>query len=238
MNNIKVIGFDADDTLWVNEPYFRETEKEFWQVLNNGKSLEETTNELFQIEIGNIPLYGYGTKAFTLSMIETAIKITKGNISSQQINAILELGKQQIQKPIELISGVEDVLQALHTKYKLIVATKGDLLDQERKLQHSGLLKYFHHIEVMTDKKENDYVKLLNHLDIQPQNFLMIGNSLKSDILPVVKLGAKAVHIPFHTTWIHEQADKSEIAENDFIAINHIKDLLLLPDLAVKHLEG
>ncbi|PIE97751.1 MAG: hypothetical protein CR961_01795 [Polaribacter sp.] len=147
------------------------------------------------------------------------------------MNAILELGKQQIQKPIELISGVEDVLQALHTKYKLIVATKGDLLDQERKLQHSGLLKYFHHIEVMTDKKENDYVKLLNHLDIQPQNFLMIGNSLKSDILPVVKLGAKAVHIPFYTTWIHEQADKSEIEENDFIAINRIKDLLLLPDL-------
>ncbi len=228
MNNIKVIGFDADDTLWVNEPYFRETEKEFWQVINNGKSLEETTNELFRIEIGNIPLYGYGTKAFTLSMIETAIKITNGNISSQQINAILELGKEQIQKPIELIDGIEEVLQFLHKKYKLIVATKGDLLDQERKLQKSGLLKYFHHIEVMTDKKEVDYVKLIKHLDIQPDEFLMVGNSLKSDVLPVVNLGGKAAHVPFHTTWIHEEADKTELEKVNFFKLNHIGELVHL----------
>lgn len=228
MKNIKVIAFDADDTLWVNEPYFRETEKEFWQIIDNGKSLEDTTNELFKVEIGNIPLYGYGTKAFTLSMIETALKTTNNTISSQQIADILELGKQQIQKSIELLDGIEDVLQILHKKYKLVVATKGDLLDQERKLQKSGLLRYFHHIEVMTDKKESDYVKLLNRLDISAIDFLMVGNSLKSDVLPVVNLGAKAVHVPFHTTWIHEQADKDEIEKADFYEIKTITDLLSL----------
>ncbi len=230
MKNIKVIGFDADDTLWVNEPYFRETEKEFWKVVNNGESLEDTTNKLFDIEIKNIPLYGYGTKAFTLSMIETAIKITDGNISSQQIKAILELGKEQIQKPVEVLDKVEEVLQKLSEKYQLIVATKGDLLDQKRKLEKSGLLKYFHHIEVMTDKQEKDYIQLIQHLDIHPNEFLMVGNSLKSDVLPVVSLGAKAVHIPFHTTWIHEEVDEHILKNTSFLKLKSIDELLSFVD--------
>ncbi|MDQ2178896.1 HAD family hydrolase [Marinifilum sp. D714] len=226
MDKIKVIGFDADDTLWVNEPYFRETEMRFCELLTNGMSLDEVTKELFKIEIGNIPLYGYGTKAFILSMIETGLKITNGNLSSEKVQAILELGKEQINKPVELIDGVESVLKSLFGKYRLIVATKGDLLDQERKLKKSGLLKYFHHIEVLSDKQESDYEKLIKHLDIEPEEFLMVGNSLKSDILPVLNLGGKAVHVPFHTTWVHEMVEEEEISNSDFQKIEKIEELI------------
>lgn len=226
MEKVKVIGFDADDTLWVNEPYFRETEIKFCELLTNGMSLDEVTKELFEVEIGNIPLYGYGTKAFILSMLETGLKITKGNLSPDKVKAILELGKEQINKPVELIDGVEAVLKSLSGKYRLIVATKGDLLDQERKLKKSGLLKYFHHIEVMSDKKDSDYEKLIKHLDINPEEFLMVGNSLKSDILPVLQLGGKAVHVPFHTTWEHELVSDEEITSVDFKKIDKINELL------------
>ncbi|MDM8160200.1 HAD family hydrolase [Labilibaculum sp. K2S] len=228
MNGIKVIAFDADDTLWVNEPYFRESEMEFCNLMKNGMSLEEVTEELFATEIGNIPLYGYGTKAFILSMIETSLKITKGNISSEKIQAIIELGKQQMNKSIELLDGVVEVLESLQGKYRLIVATKGDLLDQERKLKKSGLLKYFHHIEVMSDKREDDYKKLIQHLDIPANEFLMVGNSLKSDILPVLNLGGKAVHVPFHTTWEHELVSDEELQNVGVSEIQNIRELLQL----------
>jgi putative hydrolase of the HAD superfamily len=228
MDGIKVIAFDADDTLWVNEPYFRESEMEFCNLLKNGMSIEELTEELFATEIGNIPLYGYGTKAFVLSMIETSLKITKGNVSSEKIQAIISLGKQQMNKPIELLDGVVEVLENLQGKYKLIVATKGDLLDQERKLKKSGLLKYFHHIEVMSDKKEDDYKKLIQHLDIDVNEFLMVGNSLKSDILPVLNLGGKAVHVPFHTTWVHELVSDEELKTAGIKEIQNIRELITL----------
>lgn len=212
MEKIKVIAFDADDTLWVNEPFFRESELAFCNLLKNGMSIEKVTDELFTTEIENIPLYGYGTKAFILSMIETSLRITKGNIDAEKIQAIISIGKEQINKPIELLDGVVEVLENLQGKYRLIVATKGDLLDQERKLKKSGLLKYFHHIEVMSDKKVSDYEKLLSHLDIEPNQFLMIGNSLKSDILPVLELGGEAIHVPFHTTWELEEVNENEIS--------------------------
>lgn len=226
MNKIKVIAFDADDTLWVNEPYFRESEMEFCNLLKNGMGIEEVTEELFATEIGNIPLYGYGTKAFILSMIETSLKISDGKIDGNTIEAILAIGKRQINKPIELIDGVVEVLENLQDKYRLIVATKGDLLDQERKLKKSGLLKYFHHIEVMSDKKEEDYEKLIHHLDIKPDQFLMIGNSLKSDILPVVNLGGKAIHVPFHTTWEHELIEDNELDKNKVKELERILEVL------------
>ena len=226
MNEIKVIGFDADDTLWVNEPYFRETEIKFCNLLKNGMSHEEVTRELFDVEIGNIPLYGYGIKGFILSMIETSLRITDGKISSEKIQAIIALGKEQMNKPIELLDGVVEVLENLFGKYRLIVATKGDLLDQERKLKKSGLMKYFHHIEVMSDKKVEDYEKLIKHLDIEPNQFLMVGNSLKSDILPVLKLGGNSVHVPYHTTWVHEMVDKKELENVRFHKIENIRELL------------
>ncbi len=204
---LKTICFDADDTLWVNQPYFDETEKKICELLSPYLSHHTLLQELFKIEIANLHLYGYGVKGYILSMVEAAIKISNHTISSECIEKIIQYGKELIEKPIILLDGVEETLEALKGKYKLVVATKGDLLDQHRKLHNSGLGHYFHHIEVMSDKQEVDYLKLIARLDIQPSEFLMIGNSLKSDILPVLGIGSHAFHIPFHTTWQHEQID-------------------------------
>lgn len=203
--DIKVIAFDADDTLWVNETYFREAEKAFAKLLSKYETENKIDQELFKVEIDNLALYGYGVKGFMLSMVESALQISNYQISQKGIEEILEIGKEMLEKPIELLDGVREVLEALQGKYRLIVATKGDLLDQERKLEKSGLLDYFHHIEVMSDKKPKEYQKLIRHLDIAPSQLLMVGNSLKSDILPLVAVGAVAIHIPFHTTWAHEE---------------------------------
>ncbi len=201
----KVIGFDADDTLWINEPYFRETEDRFCSLMAGDAHCEEVNELLYKTESGNLPLFGYGIKGFMLSMIETALKISNNKLSPEKIETILTLGKKMLQHPVVLLDGVEETLQNLHAKNRrLIIATKGDLLDQQRKLAKSGLEKYFHHIEVMSDKKEEDYLRLLNHQDIDPKDFLMVGNSLKSDILPVLNIGGSAIHIPYHTTWAHE----------------------------------
>jgi putative hydrolase of the HAD superfamily len=207
IQNLKVIAFDADDTLFVNEPYFQETEEKFCTLMQDYLSHQGLSQELFRIEIDNLKIYGYGIKAYILSMIEAAMKISNNTISVEVIEKIIDYGKELLAKPIELLEGVEETLQELHGKYKLVVATKGDLLDQRRKLHNSGLGKYFHHIEVMSDKQEIDYSDLLKRLEIKPEEFFMIGNSLKSDVLPVLGIGGYAVHIPFHTTWAHERID-------------------------------
>ncbi|MCH3882912.1 MULTISPECIES: HAD family hydrolase [Tenacibaculum] len=223
--DIKVIAFDADDTLWVNETYFRDAEHEFAKLLSKYETENKIDQELFKKEIENLSIYGYGVKGFVLSMIECALELSNYKINQTTIDKILKIGKDMLEKPIELLDGVEEVLQKLQGKYKLIVATKGDLLDQERKLEKSNLLKYFHHIEVMSDKKEADYVKLIKHLDIDSSELLMIGNSLKSDVLPLVKVGASAIHVPFHTTWAHEEVLEEEKSEDYRTAIK-ITDIL------------
>lgn len=225
--NIKVIGFDADDTLWVNETYFREAEQEFAKLLAQYETLNKIDQELFKMEMKNLPLYGYGVKGFVLSMVEMALKLSNYNVSNKTIEEILEIGKTMINKPVELLDGVETVLQKLSKSYRLIVATKGDLLDQERKLENSGLLKYFHHIEVLSEKEEANYSKLLYHLDIDPLEFLMVGNSLKSDVLPLINIGAKAVHIPFHTTWQHEIVTDKALKNSEYLTLDSI---VKLPD--------
>lgn len=224
--NIKVIGFDADDTLWVNETYFREAEEEAAKLLSLYETPNKIDQELFKMEIKNLPTYGYGVKGFVLSMIELAIELSNGKVSNKVISEMLTIGKDMINKPIELLEGVEDVLKVLSKDYRLIVATKGDLLDQERKLEKSGLLKYFHHIEVLSEKQEDNYSKLLNHLDIEPESFLMIGNSLKSDILPLVNIGAKAIHVPFHTTWQHETVTKKEANGSEYKTVQSLTEIL------------
>ena len=203
--NLKVIAFDADDTLFVNEPYFQEVEQKFCTLMQDYLSHQGLSQELFKTEIANLDLYGYGIKGYILSMIEAAMKISNNTISLEIIEKIIIYGKELLQKPIELLDGVEETLKALSGKYKLIVATKGDLKDQQSKLHRSGLGHYFHHIEVMADKQEINYQKLLKRLEIEPNEFFMIGNSLKSDVLPVLGIGGYAVHIPFHTTWEHEK---------------------------------
>ncbi len=224
--DIKVIGFDADDTLWVNETYFRDAEKEFAKLLSQYETPNKIDQELFKMEIKNLPTYGYGVKGFILSMVEMALELSNHNVSNAAIEKIISIGKEMINKPVELLEGVEDVLKVLSKKYRLIVATKGDLLDQERKLEKSGLLDYFHHIEVLSDKKESNYSKLLNHLDIDPSEFLMIGNSLKSDILPLININANAIHIPFHTTWAHEDIKVSEKENESYKTIGSLLELL------------
>ncbi len=223
--NIKVIAFDADDTLFVNEPYFQETEEKFCGLMADYLSHQGLSQELFRVEIQNLSLYGYGIKGYILSMIEAAMKISNKTISIEIIEKIIQYGKELLQKPIELLDGVEETLEALHGKYKLVVATKGDLLDQRRKLHNSGLGHYFHHIEVMSDKQEKDYHDLLARLEIKPEEFFMIGNSLKSDVLPVLGIGGHAVHIPFHTTWAHEKIDH-KVEHKNFKALEKIADVL------------
>ena len=183
------------------------------------------SQELFKTEIANLDLYGYGIKGYILSMIEAAMKISNNTISLEIIEKIIEYGKELLEKPIELLDGVEDTLKALDGKYKLIVATKGDLKDQQSKLHRSGLGHYFHHIEVMSDKQEINYTHLLNRLDIKPDEFFMIGNSLKSDILPVLGIGGYAVHIPFHTTWEHERISH-KVEHPNFKTLEKITDVL------------
>ena len=226
--NIKVIAFDADDTLWVNETYFREAEHEFAKLLATYETENKIDQELFAIEIKNLSYYGYGIKGFVLSMVECALELSNYQLNPIIIQRILDIGKEMLEKPIELLPHIETVLKALQPKYRLIVATKGDLLDQERKLEKSNLLHYFHHIEVMSDKKEKDYMKLLNHLDITPSEFLMIGNSLKSDVLPLINIGANAVHVPFHTTWQHEEVAEKEQSKTAYKTVGSCKEILSL----------
>ena len=209
MKSIKVIGFDADDTLWVNGSYFREAEASFCALLSDYLPEKELSHELFCTEMKNMEWYGYGAMAYTLSLIETAIRISREQVSASVIGEILELGRFLLNKPIELFPGVNEILPSLRDKYRLIVVTKGDLLDQERKLEKSGLLPYFHHIEVVSEKRESNYLHLIHALGIQPKEFLMVGNSLKSDVLPVLAIGGKAVHVPFHLVWQHELAEKT-----------------------------
>ena len=223
--DVKVIAFDADDTLWINEPYFQEIENKFCALLEDYLPRHTLAKELFKTEIQNLPLYGYGVKGFMLSMIETALRVSNNTLSIEVLEKAIVYGKELLEKPIEILEGVEEVMKALKGKYRLVVATKGDLLDQERKLKKSGLEHYFHHIEIMSDKQEADYRKLIKHLDISPAEFLMIGNSLKSDVMPVLAIGGHAVHIPYHTTWAHEQVEHHVEHEN-FRHVEHIMEIL------------
>lgn len=224
--SIKVIAFDADDTLWVNETYFRETEGHFGKLLSTYETPNQIQQALFKKEIENLEIYGYGIKGFVLSMIECALEVSQRKLEAKQVEEIIEMGKIMLQKPVELIDGVESVLSKLKGRYRLLVITKGDLLDQERKLEKSGLYDYFDHVQVLSDKKPKDYEHLLRGLDIDPNEFLMIGNSLKSDVLPLLEIGAQAIHVPFHTTWEHEEATAKP--EDRYITLNKIDDLIPL----------
>lgn len=225
MKNAKIIAFDADDTLWHNEPYFDEAQARFCKLFQDFASSQEILGMILNHQVKNLPIYGFGIKAFTLSMIETALKITDNNISGKGIEQIITIGKDLLQKPVELMPNVESVLQELHGNYKLVMATKGDLKDQHRKLHDSGIGHYFHHIEVLSDKTELDYEKMLGRLDIKAKDFLMIGNSLKSDVLPIINLGGYGIHVPYATTWEYEKID-FEIEHENFVALNNIKEVL------------
>ena len=223
----KIISFDADDTLWHNEPYFDEAQERFCVLFQDFASSQEILGLILNHQVKNLPLYGFGIKAFTLSMIESALELTNYEISGQNIEKVIQIGKNLLQKPVELLPNVTEVLEQLKGKYKLIVATKGDLKDQHRKLHDSGIGAYFHHIEVLSDKAELDYEKMLGRLDCKANEFLMIGNSLKSDVLPVLNIGGHAIHIPYHTTWEYEKID-FEIEHENFKSFTNISEILPL----------
>lgn len=227
-DKIKYIAFDADDTLWANELYYHRTKDAYLEKMAFALSNDQVTQEIFKTELANMKLFGFGTKGFTLSLIETAIRIGGPAIDGQKVMEIINLGKELLNSPVNLFDGVEEVMQVLGKKYKLIVATKGDLHDQERKLAASGIESCFHHIEIMSNKKEENYRKLLAHLEISPDEFLMVGNSIKSDILPVLNLGGYAVYIPYHLTWEYERHDDDEIKSERFYELETITGLITL----------
>jgi len=226
MKKIRIIGFDADDTLWVNEPVYHRAEDKLKKILSNYIDGCDIKNEQYKTEVKNIKFFGYGVKGFTLSMIETATRLTKGKITSEEILKIIALGKEMLQAPIELIDDVELVLKELSGKYKLIVATKGDLLDQRKKLKSSGLERYFDHIEVMSEKNPQSYHLMLSKLNVNPEEFIMIGNSMRSDILSVVEIGSNAIHVPYKTTWKREQVEPEIMEKYNYYSVKNIKDVL------------
>lgn len=224
LTHIKTILFDADDTLWVNETHYRQTEKQFFALI--GLNETDGTRELLHTEMQNLPLYGYGAKAFVLSMLETAQRILGPQKAAAVTGPVLELGKKLIGAPMELLPGVRQTLQELAPFYTLAVATKGDLLDQQRKLKNSGLESFFAHAEIMTDKTPQAYLSLCQKLAARPQETLMVGNSLRSDILPPLEAGLQAVYIPCKDGWIHEEVHNTPLP--DFITLQNIQQL---PDL-------
>lgn len=228
------IAFDADDTLWHNEHLYLNTTRAFQQLLAPYAPPERVAEHLNEVEIGNLHCYGYGIKAFALSLIEAAIDLSGGRISGAEVRKIIDLARAMLSAEVELLDHAEATVKALAARYPLMVVTKGDLLDQVNKVRRSGLAPYFRYVEVVADKTREAYADLLARHGLEPSRFLMVGNSLRSDILPVVALGGRAVYVPYRTTWAHEHADPTPAERERFFEIEHLG---LLPSL-VERLEG
>lgn len=225
MTPIKLIAFDADDTLWSNQPLFDDVEEDLRRFLTRYGSPDALDDALLSVQRENIALMGYGAKGFVLSMIEVAIKLTGGAVSGTDIQAIIDKGKHLLQYPIELLDGVEETLNTLRDEYTLMVLTKGDLFDQESKLARSGIGSSFDHIEIVSEKDAPTYRKIMARYGLQPAEFLMIGNSLKSDILPVLDVGGQAIYIPYHTTAVHERVSETT---HTYVQVDRISDVIPL----------
>jgi putative hydrolase of the HAD superfamily len=225
---IDVIAFDADDTLWQNEDLFYATHERFKQLLGKYHDQQWISDRLYQTEARNFLHFGYGVKGFTLSMIETAIELSDGRVSANEIQTIIEMGREMMNAPIELLDGVAEVIEQLSQKYDLMLITKGDLFHQEAKIARSGLKDHFRRIEIVSEKDLGVYQRIVAKHGIRPERFLMIGNSLKSDILPVVAMGGIAVHIPYKTEWVHERVTAEELNGKQYIEVKHISHLARL----------
>lgn len=225
--NISTIAFDADDTLWRNEEIFMQAQSHFIDMLMAYHDREYIVSHLEKVQIRNISAFGYGIKGFTLSMIETAIELTEGRILGHEIHSIIELSKTMLAAPITLLSGVESTLLKLKSDYQLMAITKGDLLDQESKFARSGIAELFDYIEIVSEKKPNTYAEILTRYQIKQNEFLMLGNSLKSDVLPVLDIGSMAIHIPYHSTWVHEQVDETVLQQyKPIVTFSTVDELL------------
>ncbi len=220
-----LIAFDADDTLWHNEILYEEAQDKLRELLS-GYAAEETVDQrLYQTEMSNLKHYGYGIKSFTLSMIETAVELTKGRIEGTEVLQIIGFAKEMLTSQTRLLDHAEETVRELARSYELMVITKGDLLDQQSKLSRSGIGDYFRYVEVVSQKTQGTYKALLAKYRIEPQRFLMVGNSLKSDILPVLALGGQAVYVPYHVTWAHEVVDSQHVEHDGYYELEHLGQL-------------
>ena len=227
---VPTIGFDADDTLWHNENIFEKVHERYFALLARYHDTATVEKALFATEMRNLALYGYGIKGYTLSAIETAIALTGGQISPGEIQAILDLGRQMLDHPVELLDGAPETVATLAARHRLVLITKGDLRDQERKLAKSGLAGHFSAVEIVSEKDQGTYERILAKHGIEPNAFLMVGNSVKSDILPVLALGGAGVHVPYRITWGHEEAELPDTAGRLFRA----SSLWELPDIVAR----
>ncbi len=206
MNNIKLVGFDGDDTLWKSQDYFDEAQLEFERIVGAYIDIADARvhDRLYDTEKRNLALFGYGVKGMALSMLEAAIDITGQRIAARDVHRIIDLGKSLLQHPVELLPGIREAVTAIATDFDIVLITKGDLFHQEAKVRESGLADLFGRIEIVSEKDPATYARVLSEFDLPASGFVMLGNSLRSDIAPVLELGGWGVHVPYHTTWTHE----------------------------------
>jgi len=221
----ELIAFDADDTLWHNETLFQATARDFAALLSRHHPAEWIQQRLFATELKNLGHFGYGIKGFTLSMIETSVELTEGRVTGAEIQTILGWGHAMLQAPIALLDGVRETIAALAREHRLMLLTKGDLFDQESKLARSGLGEHFGAVEIVSEKSARTYATIMARHRLTPERFLMVGNSLRSDVLPVLEAGGAAVHIPYVTTWAHEQVPEDAMAGRTFATLESIREL-------------
>ncbi len=234
MARFDLVGFDGDDTLWHNERLFVAAQDRFKELLGSYLPVEGIDDRLYQTEVRNLPHFGYGIKGFALSMIETAVELTDGRVTGSDVHRIIALAKGMMAAEVELLPHVAETVETLAKRHELMLVTKGDLRDQEKKIERSGLARHFRAVEIVSDKSRESYAALLRKHGTVPERFLMIGNSLRSDILPVLAMGGCAVHIPYELTWTHEVADPPPSGHPCYHALD---DIRLLPDL-VRRLEN
>ena len=201
---IGLVGFDADDTLWRSQDYFDAAQADFERIVATYVDLDDVAHRLYAVEKRNLALFGYGVKGMVLSMVEAAVEITEQRISAGDLHRIVGLGKDLLRHPVEVLDGVRAAVEAIAADHPVVLITKGDLFHQEAKVRESGMADLFRRIEIVSEKDAVTYARLFEEFDIAPQRFLMVGNSLRSDIAPVLELGGWGVHVPYHTTWAHE----------------------------------
>jgi putative hydrolase of the HAD superfamily len=229
---VRVVGFDGDDTLWHSETRFHVTQGEFRDLIRGHAPDADVDTRLAAMEMKNLGIYGYGVKSFTLSMLETAIELTEGRIPASDLEVILGWGKRMLMEPTKLLDGVEETLRGLSDRYDMLLITKGDLFDQESKLAQSGLGDLFLGVEILTEKNVESYRGVFNRHGIKPEEFVMVGNSLRSDVVPVVELGGYAIHIPYEVTWQLEHVDEEALPRHGWRRVAGIREVstVLLDD--------
>jgi putative hydrolase of the HAD superfamily len=222
---IDLIAFDADDTLWHSEIWYARGEKAFQELMAHYGGELDALEHLHRVEISNLRYYGYGIKSFILSLIESAIECTRGHISTDEIYKILDMAKEMLAAEVELLEGVEESIRTLANRYRLMLITKGDSVHQEMKIEGSGLEKYFERIEIVREKDRLTYESLLARSQITADRFMMVGNSLRSDIVPILEMGGYAVYIPYYMTWAHEHVDHLPSESRRYFEIENLGQL-------------